>query len=410
MHPSKRRRIERAGGTPLSVATVPDGDDTINFGRATSPAESISSDSSGDVPNSPSFAHVGTGLKDDDDGVIGGGPQVSACKWTGCTAGDLGNMDELVRHLHDIHMPHRQKKYSCEWEDCPRKGNVQASGYALRAHMRSHTREKPFYCALPECDRSFTRSDALAKHMRTVHETEALRPSDPIPKNHTGGPLGAGVGGNGNLKRIKLVFGQKEKISRPGLGTGELPPLPASRPANGTTNGHAAEIETDIDSVPFGPLDDPSYYPDEMRHACSDYELTLPPSQLYQVLRRQLRWAQRESEQLTQQLNDLQDNTQDLTEGLLPASFSKEKTPVFSNGIDEKSAWTRKAAWRGTEKILEDVLSAARLQEQRDRDEAEAIGAQDRAVEPTVEEAGVEDSAMIDREENTGGTMVVGEA
>lgn len=36
-----------------------------------------------------------------------------------------------------------------------------------------------------ECDRSFTRSDALAKHMRTVHETEALRPSDPVPKGHS---------------------------------------------------------------------------------------------------------------------------------------------------------------------------------------------------------------------------------
>jgi hypothetical protein len=35
-----------------------------------------------------------------------------------------------------------------------------------------------------ECDRSFTRSDALTKYMRTVHETEALRPSDPVPKSH----------------------------------------------------------------------------------------------------------------------------------------------------------------------------------------------------------------------------------
>jgi uncharacterized Zn-finger protein len=58
-------------------------------------------------------------------------------------------MDNLVEHLHDDHIGTRQKKYSCEWSDCTRKGIPHASGYALRAHMRSHTREKPFYCTLP---------------------------------------------------------------------------------------------------------------------------------------------------------------------------------------------------------------------------------------------------------------------
>lgn len=51
---------------------------------------------------------------------------------------------------------------------------------------------------LKECDRSFTRSDALAKHMRTVHETEALRPSDPVPKSMQSGPTGR----TGKLKII----------------------------------------------------------------------------------------------------------------------------------------------------------------------------------------------------------------
>ena len=78
-----------------------------------------------------------------------GQDQVTVCKWEGCEAGDLENMDRLVEHLHEDHIGTRQKKYSCEWSDCNRKGIPHASGYALRAHMRSHTREKPFYCTLP---------------------------------------------------------------------------------------------------------------------------------------------------------------------------------------------------------------------------------------------------------------------
>ena len=75
--------------------------------------------------------------------------QVTVCSWTGCDAGDLGNMDRLVDHIHAEHIETRQKKYTCEWSDCNRKSIAHASGYALKAHMRSHTREKPFYCALP---------------------------------------------------------------------------------------------------------------------------------------------------------------------------------------------------------------------------------------------------------------------
>jgi hypothetical protein len=102
----------------------------------------ISEDTDGSVPASPHHAGMAT---EDDYGL----EQVSVCKWDGCDAGDLGNMDNLVEHLHEDHIGTRQKKYSCEWSDCARKGIPHASGYALRAHMRSHTREKPFYCTLP---------------------------------------------------------------------------------------------------------------------------------------------------------------------------------------------------------------------------------------------------------------------
>lgn len=114
------------------------------------PDEDISSDTDGSVPGSPHMGAATVLPGDEDDGGFGHkGEQISFCRWEGCLAGELGNMDLLVQHLHDEHIHARQKKYSCEWADCTRKGIPHASGYALRAHMRSHTREKPFYCTLP---------------------------------------------------------------------------------------------------------------------------------------------------------------------------------------------------------------------------------------------------------------------
>lgn len=144
MPPSKRRRTGVASWdrhTPMSSVQ----DDAP---PPTSPTASISSDSSGDVPNSPSLLGV-LGNNQDDEYSGQTGDQVTVCRWDGCPTGDLGNMDGLVQHIHHEHIGSRQKRYSCEWTDCSRKGQTHASAYALRAHMRSHTREKPFYCTLP---------------------------------------------------------------------------------------------------------------------------------------------------------------------------------------------------------------------------------------------------------------------
>jgi hypothetical protein len=103
-------------------------------------AGSISSDTDGEVPNSPA------NLRPEDDDTH---EQVTICAWVGCEIGDQGNMDKLVEHIHNEHIETRQKKYTCEWSDCLRRSLPHASAYALKAHMRSHTREKPFYCALP---------------------------------------------------------------------------------------------------------------------------------------------------------------------------------------------------------------------------------------------------------------------
>ncbi|KAI9171384.1 INO80 complex subunit 1 [Paramyrothecium foliicola] len=186
--PSKRQRLD--AGSTTSSAVVQDAEpETVPEPDTIEGLSDVSSDTSGDIPSSPVNARL-----DDDDFQ----DQVTVCDWDGCPAGDQGNMDKLVEHIHNSHIENRQKKYTCEWRSCNRKGLPHASGYALKAHMRSHTREKPFYCYLPECDRSFTRSDALAKHMRTVHETEALRPSDPVPKSMQAGPTGK----TGRLKII----------------------------------------------------------------------------------------------------------------------------------------------------------------------------------------------------------------
>ena len=141
--PNKRPRLNlRAPSSPPAhINIMPPEED-----------EDLSEDTDGSVPASPNH-HPGMSQEDDF-----GQDQVTVCKWEGCQAGDLLNMDNLVEHLHEDHIGTRQKKYSCEWTDCTRKGIPHASGYALRAHMRSHTREKPFYCTLPGTFFSFLMS------------------------------------------------------------------------------------------------------------------------------------------------------------------------------------------------------------------------------------------------------------
>ncbi|KAJ4163467.1 hypothetical protein LMH87_005191 [Akanthomyces muscarius] len=205
--PSKRLKVDAASRASRASSTAVhdvEHDQDVPEPDPLEGMSDLSSDTSGDIPSSPINARL-----DEEDFQ----DQVSVCDWDGCEAGDQRNMDRLVEHIHNSHIENRQKKYTCEWKSCSRKGLPHASGYALKAHMRSHTREKPFYCYLPECDRSFTRSDALAKHMRTVHETEALRPSDPVPKSMQSGPPG------GKSSKLKIII--KTPQSHGGHGVGE---------------------------------------------------------------------------------------------------------------------------------------------------------------------------------------------
>jgi hypothetical protein len=135
--PSKRRKT---GPSTLQhnferdVSSQPAADDNDDI-------LSISSDGYSTAPGSPT--HDEYALRDE---------AQTTCLWKDCQFGDAVNNDELVRHVQGTHCATggpKKTKYVCEWGECQRKTSNHPSGYALKAHMRSHTKEKPYYCALP---------------------------------------------------------------------------------------------------------------------------------------------------------------------------------------------------------------------------------------------------------------------
>ena len=122
-----------------------------------------------------------------------------------------------------------------------------------------------------ECDRAFTRSDALAKHMRTVHETEALRPSDPIPKSMQPSSKGS---------RLK------------GAGKTQQAPVDEQQAPNGLTNG----IDVAGWTAAF-PLELGFTTEDEARGS----------KELFRLLRRQVHWAEEEADLLKSQCEGLEE-------------------------------------------------------------------------------------------------------
>ncbi|KAF4124010.1 Zinc finger, C2H2 type [Geosmithia morbida] len=286
VRPSKRQKVEAGSTTSSAVVAEPE-PEVVPDADPLDGMSDVSSDTSGDIPSSPANARL-----DEEDFQ----EQVTACEWDECPAGDLGNMDKLVEHIHNSHIESRQKKYTCEWKTCTRKGLPHASGYALKAHMRSHTREKPFYCYLPvqklkrlflffsidtECDRSFTRSDALAKHMRTVHETEALRPSDPIPKSQHSAPA------TGKQSKLKIIIkkqpGQQDDAAMTGTDDQQQQQQQHADGANGKANS-----------------DDPNaeYYTVLPKELFDQQELSYPVDKLYRKCYWESKWSKEIGDEL----------------------------------------------------------------------------------------------------------------
>ena len=121
--------------------------------------------------------------------------------------------------------------------------------------------------------------------MRTVHETEALRPSDPVPKNHAGTTF--------KPQRLKLIVNSKPPHSdNRGVESGD------ASVDDDATIGATSDINPDAFPAP------PFEYPPDIHFA--EDELSMRPDELYKLLRRQVHWAQEEGLELRREAEALE--------------------------------------------------------------------------------------------------------
>lgn len=120
--------------------------------------------------------------------------------------------------------------------------------------------------------------------MRSVHETDTLRPSD---SKANAANLSSAVGTPvSKLQRIRL------KLSQPKEPGAEAEP-PNESILSATLGAEPSDAD-DTTMPEFGP-----------ELGFDDHELAMPPRELYRLLRRQIHWAEKETDQLRAEWEEL---------------------------------------------------------------------------------------------------------
>lgn len=169
--------------------------------------------------------------------------------------------------------------------------------------------------------------------MRTVHETEALRPSDPVPKHHSSNP-------SNRFQRLRLVLnnGGKDKGSAPASPSSHVGPPSANGGSLATDADYVQNNVTYVQDLSTPGAPTVVQFPPDLDF--TPHELSLPAPVLFRLLCRQLQWATREGEELRTEAEALEAQRKEewkekelLLENLMEAEFASAKRKREETGV-----------------------------------------------------------------------------
>ena len=188
--------------------------------------------------------------------------------------------------------------------------------------------------------------------MRTVHETEALRPSDPVPKHHSSNP-------SNKFQRIKLVLSEEKRAGE----KASTPASPSSHAPNSATLPPATETDPANDNIKYiqNPVTNETEveFPPDIQF--SEDERVLPADKLFRLLRHQLQWATQEGEKLRVESDKLEKQRKEewvskelLMENMMESELATAKRRRLDSGETEEPEYFAL--------LEEDVVPSKKLQ------------------------------------------------